>query len=248
MICNDVHYTIMYKPIQILFLLFLVSGTAAQDLDQVLADHYAAAGYAQLDRVESMVTTGRNLYASTEYESSFTIYRVKPEKIRIRSEFRGSEVIQTYNGITGWVYAPAAGISEPEEITGAELRALLRQVDFESPLWQYEEKGNMLELMPSTDNDRSYRLQLTMTDGEVIQFFIDRESNLISSYRTSRIMGGSEAEIEVVFQGYERTRGIPLARSVVTRMNGEIVTTALIDRVELDRRLDPVLFEKPSVE
>lgn len=227
----------------LLFGVFLPAG--AQDLERILSDHYAAARYDQLEKVRTITTTGRNIYASGEDESTFTRYLARPSRIRIQSSFRGSLAIQTYNGSEAWIYAPAAGITEPEELKGEELIALNRQAEFESPLWKFREKGYSLEPVAVPADAGTFQLKLTMDDGQVLFFHINRETNLIHSIRSSRIMGGSETEIEVVLLDYERIRGIPMARRVVTRVNGEVVTTMVSERVDLDRNLDPELFEKP---
>lgn len=219
-----------------------------QDLQQILSLHYEEARYEALDNMVSSVTTGRTLYSSEDSESSFTIYRARPDKVCIRSEMQGSEVIQTYNGITGWIYAPGAGMNEPEEVKGEQLRALLNQAAFDTPLWRYEEKGSRLELIPVPEEADYNQLRLTTSGEETIIFQIERESHLIRSIRSSRILGGTETEVELMLLDYERTRGIPVARTVQTRINGQLVTTMLIERVEFGRRLDPALFEKPLPE
>ena len=61
-------------------------------------------------------------------------------------------------------------------------------------------------------------------------------------------MGGSETEIEVFLKEYKNVKGIPVARSVVTKMNGEIVTTIEIEKVEFNKKIDPALFEKPTTD
>jgi outer membrane lipoprotein-sorting protein len=217
----------------------------AQRVDEILEAHYQAAGQEKMGKIETIVTYGKNRYSMAGIESSFILYRARPDKIRVESQFQGSSVIQAFNGERGWMVAPSMGIPEPKEMTTNELKSLLNQAEFENPLWNFEEKGSKLELIDSDPDDPADHLKLTTANGDVLHFFIDRKSHLISSIRTTQVMGGSETEITSVLQNYKSTRGIPVARSIQTRMNGETVTTIEIEKVEFNKKIDSTLFEKP---
>jgi len=217
----------------------------AQVLDEILESHYEAAGQDKMGKIETIVTHGKNHYSMAGIESGFTIYRARPDKIRVESQFQGSGVIQAYNGERGWMVAPSMGVPEPKEMTTNELKSLLNQAEFENPLWKFEEKGSRLELIESEPDETADHLKLTTSEGDELHFFIDRESRLITSIRSTQVMGGSETEITSVLQDYKNTRGIPVARRIQTRMNGETVTTIEIERVEFNKKIDSTLFEKP---
>ncbi len=217
----------------------------SQELEKILEAHYKASAQDKLGKVETIVTSGKNSYAMADIGSSFRMFKGRPNKIRIEGEFQGSKVIQTYDGETGWMFAPAMGIPEPKEMKGEELETILNQSDFGSPLWNYEEKGNSVELVGVSEDGSADHLKLTTAKNE-LNFYIDKESHLISSIRSIQVIGGAETEIEVVLMNYKSVKGIPIAQQVVTKMNGEVVTTVDIERVEYNLKLDASLFEKPS--
>ncbi len=231
-----------------LSIILLSITSSAQDLEEILVAHYKAAAQEKMQKIETIITSGKDIYTMAGIESSFTMYQERPNKIRIQGEFQGSEVIQTYDGQTGWMYAPAMGIPEPKEIKGEELKTILNQAEFENPLWNYEEKGHELEQIGTSDDGSADHLKLTTTNGNELNFFIDKKSHLITSIKSSQIMGGSETEIEVVLKDYKNVKGIPVAQHVVTKMNGEVVTTIDIEKVEYNKKIDPALFEKPTIE
>jgi len=226
----------------------LASGTGlyAQDLEDVLAEHYRAAEQEKMTRMETMIIRGKSIFTSINLESPFTLYRARPDRIRVESNYQGSGVIQTYDGKKGWIYAPAMGIPEPREVTGEELEALLNQAEFEDPLWKYKEKGHALELVGNQARDADYQLKLTPERGNAIHFFLDRKTYLINSYVSRQIMGGTENEIEVIMDEYRNVKGIPVAHRTETRMNGQVVTTVRLEDVDFNKKLDPSLFEKPA--
>jgi outer membrane lipoprotein-sorting protein len=217
----------------------------AQQLDEILQAYYEAAGQEKMGKIETIITTGKNVYSMGGIESGFTIYQARPDKIRVESKFKGSTVVQTYNGKTGWMVAPTMGIPEPKEMSSTELKSLLSQAEFENPLWDYAERGSSLELIETGADYPADHVRLMQSSGDVLHLFIDKKSHLVSSIRSTRVMGGSETEITTLLQNYKSTRGIPMARKIQTRMNGETITTIEIDKIEFNKKIDTTLFEKP---
>lgn len=220
----------------------------AQDLEEILMEHYSAAAQEKMTSMKTMVIHGRTVFSSIDLESPFTQYRMRPDKIRIESEYQQFRVTQVYDGENGWIYAPGMGIEEVKKLTSEELHTLLNQAEFENPLWNYEVYERTIELISEPGNAGAHQLKCTMASGDVIYFLIDRETYLISSYITRQVMGGTENEIEVIMDEYRSAKGIPVAREIKTRINGEVVTTVHVEKVEFNRNLDPVLFEKPVPE
>lgn len=227
---------------------FLTLSSFAQDLDKILDAHFKASAQEKMQKVETIITSGKNIYSLAGIESTFIMYQTRPNKLRIEGEFQGSKVIQTYNGQVGWMYAPAMGITEPKEMNGQELESILSQSEFENPLWNYEEKGSSLELVGTPDDGSVDHLRLTTKDGDELNMFVDRKSHLITSIKSLQTMGGSETEIEVSLEDYKTVKGIPVAQKYITKMSGEVVTTIDIENVEYNKEIDPALFEKPTVE
>jgi len=222
--------------------------TNAQDLKTILDAHYKAAAQEKMEKIETIITKGKNMYSMAGLESGFSMYQARPNKLRIEAEVQGTQVIQTFNGETGWMYAPAMGISEPKELSGQELETILNQGEFENPLWNYEEKGNTLELTGTSEDGSEDHLKLTTNKGDVLNFFINKESHLITTIRSLQVMGASEQEIEINLKDYKKLKGIPVSRYIVTKIGGEIVYTVTIEDLEYNKEIDPALFEKPVLE
>ena len=231
----------------LVFLFSCLNPLEAQDLSSILDAHFNAMSIEKMQKVETLITTGKSILSAAGMESPFVIFQSRPNMLRMEGTFQGSELIQTYNGKSGWTYAPALGMEEPIELKGKELETLLNQVQFESPLWNYAETDAILELAEPAETGDYDHLILTTKDGVRGHYYIHRETHLLTFIRSVQPMGGSEAEIEVQFADYKSVKGIPFAHQVVTKMNGQVVTTSQIDHVEVNKKIDPVLFEKPQV-
>ncbi len=229
----------------LLLSILLLSPLSAQELSSILDSHYKAAAQTKMEKVESIITSGTSIYTMANFKSAFKIYQARPDKIRMETDYQGTRVIQTYNGELAWKYAPAMGIPTPVEITGEERKTLLDQIQLGNRLWNYAEKGAEVELIESGANE-PFHLLFTTAKGERQHLSIDRESYLLSSLKTSQLLGGAETEIELQMEGYKTVRGIPFAHRVITKMNGQVVSTLDIEKVEINRKIDPALFEKPS--
>lgn len=225
---------------------FALSSLQAQNLDQILKDHYKASGQEKMTKIKTMVTVGKMTYVTAGMESPITIYQARPNKLRMEAQIMGSKVIQTYNGTTGWMYAPAMGIAASQEMGDAEVKAVLSQVNFESRLWNYKEKGNTLELAGSSDDGSAHKVKMTQKDGEEMFILIDKNSHLITGIIMKQMMGTAEAELESTLKDYKAVKGIQTPYYTSTKIDGEVMMTMVLESVEYDKEIDPAMFEKPE--
>jgi outer membrane lipoprotein-sorting protein len=233
-------------PFSLLMATFTVGH--AQNLESILEDHYKAASMEKMQKIETIFTTGKNMYSMAGIESGFTMYQARPNKLRIEADVQGNRLIQTYNGEKGWMYAPAMGISQAKELSEQELETILNQAEFENSLWDYEEKGNDIEVIGTSEDGLDDHLKLTNEKGDVLNFFISKDTHLITTIKSTQLMGGSDQEIEINMKDYKNVKGIPVSHYISTKLGGQVVYTITLEKVEYNQDLDPALFEKPEVE
>jgi hypothetical protein len=131
---------------------------------------------------------------------------------------------------------------------GEELKTLLNQAKFENDLWNYEAQGNQVEYEAESEDGSAHILKFITKEGDVQFFYLDKKSLLITRVKSTQVMGGAETEVEILLSDYKDVKGIPVAHTISSKMNGQVVTTTLIDKVEMNRKLNRSLFDKPSVE
>jgi outer membrane lipoprotein-sorting protein len=229
-------------------LAFSLSTLSAQNLDNILKDHYKASAQEKMTKVSSITTSGINTYAAMGIETGFTLYQSRPNKLRVEAEFQGSKIIQTYNGTTGWMYAPAMGINSPQELGTEELKTIMSQAEFESPLWDYKSKGKSLELLGATDDGSAHMIKVRSENGDELTLCINKKTSLISKIISVQNVNGADAEIEVELKDYKDVKGIPTPHYMATKMAGQVANTIKMTSIEFDKKLDASLFEKPVVE
>jgi hypothetical protein len=229
-------------------LAFVLCSVQAQDLDQLLKDHYKASGQEQMTKIKTIITKGKIAYVAAGMETAITMYQARPNKLRLEADLMGSKVIQTYNGTSGWIYAPAMGLISPQEMGPDEIKVVLQQAQFESPLWNYKAKGSRVELAGSSEDGSAYKVKMTQSDGETMTLLIDKKTFLISGITSVQVMGGAETEVNISMKDYKAVKGIQSAHYLATKINGEIMVSMTVASIEFDKEIDPALFEKPATE
>ena len=219
---------------------------SAQDMDKILNDHYMASGQDKLAKISTISSTGK--VVAMGMESPITMYQSRPGKLRTEMSIMGQKMIQTFNGTTGWIYAPAMGVTTPQEMGGDELKNLSMQTEINSPLWDYQSRGTKAELAGSSKDGSSHKVKITTAEGLEMTVFISKETSLISSILTSQVVNGMESEIEIKFKDYRQVKGIPAAHYMAVEMGGQPVSTFTFESIEYDKKLDAALFEKPVVQ
>jgi len=225
---------------------FAIASVSAQDLDKILNDHYKASAQDKMSKITTVTIKGK--LSAMGMDMGITLYQARPGKLRMEADFAGSKLIQTYNGSTGWTYAPAMGIAQPQQLGSEELKSVVKQAEMDSPLWDYKARGNKVEMLGTSDDGSAYKLKVTAPEGDVMTIFINKETSLISKMVSTQFANGMDMEIETEVKDYKNVKGIPVAHYITSKMGGQVVSTITFDNVEYDQKLDAALFEKPVVE
>jgi len=234
--------------ISFLFAAFALSSLAAQDLDKILNDHYKASAQDLMSNVTSTIMKGKLKLVAMGMETEITMYQARPSNFRMEMALMGSQMITTYNGTTGWTYAPAMGIAEPMEMGTDEVKVVLNQANMDSPLLNYKEKGTNLELLGTSEDGSSFKIKLTKAEGDEMLTFISKETSLVSKVISSQSVNGMETEIEMEMKDYKTIKGIPVAHYIGSKMSGQLFSTITFESIEFNKELDSALFGKPVVE
>jgi outer membrane lipoprotein-sorting protein len=225
---------------------FAITALSAQDLDKILNDHYKASAQDKISKITSTTMIGKSVAMGMETEMA--IYQARPNNLRLEVNVMDTKIIQTYNGTTGWLYAPIRGVTEAREMTHDELKTVLDQADMDSPLWDYKAKGKSLELLGTSDDGSAYKLKLSTSEGDVMTIFISKKTSLLSKIITTQMAQGMETEIEIELKDYKVVKGIPTAHYMAIKMGGQVMSTTTFESVEYNKALDSAIFEKPVIE
>jgi len=223
-----------------------ITYTAAQDLDEILKNHYKAVGQEKLVKYKSMQASGKAMVQGMEMP--IKIASKRPDKIRIVVEVQGSEIVSAYDGETTWSINPMTGSADPVEVTGPEADGLIESADMDGQLWNYKEKGHQMELEGSEEWEGTevYVLKLTKKNGNIDHYYLDVDSYLIVRVKSITIMNGSEVESGVLLSNYQEVEGTLIPFSTEQIYGGQTTMTLLLEEISYDVELEDAIFSKPA--
>ena len=182
----------------------------------------------------------------------FVLAMERPNKTRFEIVMKGRRYARIYDGSEGWKLtmggngAPALKSYDEEERQFAA-----DGQGFDGPLVDCAAKGNRVALEGTEDVEghRAYRLGVTLPSGATHHVWTDAQSFLDVKYdrpvHKPRVPGGAVTVFNRDFKAYG---GVQVPTTIETRAgNGALADRMMLDKVELDPRLDPRMFTKPNV-
>ena len=236
--------------------LLLVMGTLvswpvhAQELslEAVLNEYYEAlGGLEMLKSVNSMKITGRVLMGQG-MESPFTRWSKRPDMVRLEFMVQGVTGIQAYDGEAAWMLMPFMGQTDPELMPLDMAREMEEEADFDGPLVDYAEKGHQVELLgkEEVEGTETYKLKVTLKNGDVSYFYLDSEYYLPIKTEGKRTFAGNEFQITTILGDYKEVGGLMMAHSIQVTGRGPGLQTLIFAQIELNVEIDDAQFKMPE--
>src|SRR5882762_5376852 len=115
-----------------------------------------------------------------EVQLPFIVELQRPGKMRMELQFNGQTAIQVYDGANGWKLRPFLNRRVVEPYTTEEMKVSSMQADIDGYLVDYAAKGTQIELvgMEKVEDRDTYKLKLTMKNGQTIHDWIDAQTFL----------------------------------------------------------------------
>jgi len=181
-------------------------------------------------------------------EIPFSQFLARPGMVRVEGTFQGLTFIQTYNLKEGWNLNPFTGQSEPQPFGEDELKSMKYQSDMDGMLWNWKDKGYnvILDGTEEVEGTGCFKVKLTTPDGDVFTSFIDTEDFMLLRLNSKVKVQGNQAESDSYFSNYLQESGMVFPGKTETRMNGQTITTIVVEKVSINTGLDPKIFEKPG--
>lgn len=237
----------MKKITTLLSVLLLGTGITltAQSLDDVLKDHFSATGQDNLLKTNSQKVTGKMVQSGLEIP--FVQITKRPGKVRIEATLQNLTLIQTFNGTEGWSINPFAGVTDPQPMSEDEVKSMKYNSDMDGMLWNWKEKGYTVTLVGEEDMEGTpcYVIKIVTGTGDTFTYYIDSDTSIMLRSNTKMMMMGNESESDTYFSNYMMVDGIAVPGKIETKMQGQVVMTLIVDKVELNIDFDDSLFEKP---
>ena len=216
----------------------------AQSVDEIVAKHVEAMGGAEkLKTVNSIMTERVLAVQGMEIPSKSVI--VVGKSMRSESTVMGNSMVQVLHGEKGWKIMPSmlGGTGEPEDMSADEIKPLYGQLDPFGALYNYQEKGNKVELIGKEKVDKKdmFHLKITTKEGVAMDEYLDASTYLV--YKVATNVNGQEGEL--VFSDYEVIEGIKMANTIdITSPMGAF--TMITNKTIINGAVDEQIFAKPA--
>lgn len=238
----------MKKNIFLSFLMAFVAITfiSAQDLDRILESHFKAVGQDKLQKIETIEATGKAFSMGTE--TKLTMLNKRPDMVKVIIDFQGTQIIQAYDGEKAWMINPMTGSSGAVEVTGAEAASFSESADMDGQLWNYQEKGHLLELVGTEKigDHEAYVLKLTKESGNTDHYYLNKDNYLIMRVKSASMMNGSEVTMQTDLSDYKKVKGYMMPFATNQVINGQTINTIIFEEVKVNKKLDDAIFSKPG--
>jgi outer membrane lipoprotein-sorting protein len=183
-----------------------------------------------------------------QVELPFVMQLKRPRKLRLELQFNGQTAIQVYDGTNGWKLRPFLNRHEVEPYTAEEMKVASLQADLDGPLVDYVAKGSKVEVEGNekVENRDSYKLKLTLKNGQVQHVWVDAQTFLETKIEgTPRRLDGKYHPTAVYYRDYRSVNGLMMPYLLETTVEGVTQTEKIeIEKVSINPKLDDSRFAK----
>ncbi len=181
-------------------------------------------------------------------------------KMRLELQFNGQTAVQVYDGKNGWKLRPFLNRRTVEPYTPEEAKMASMKTDLDGPLVDYAVKGSKVELvgMEKVDNRDTYKLKVTMKNGNAFHVFVDAQTFLETKMEGQpRRLDGVNHPVEIYFSDYRQVSGIRIPFLLETKVLPVVRTgqsyvppsipaeKTTIEKVSVNPNLEESLFSRP---
>ena len=197
-----------------------------------------------------------------EVQLPFVMELKRPGKMRMELQFNGQTAIQVYEGANGWKLRPFLNRRVVEPYSTEEMKISSMQADVDGYLVDYAAKGIQIELvgMEKVENRDTYKLKLTMKNGQAIHDWIDAQTFLEAKVEGQpRRLDGVSHPVEVYYRDYRPIGGLQIPHILETKVLQTARTAKgfkdppvpaekiTIEKVVVNPKLDENHFSKPEI-
>lgn len=215
------------------------------NLDLIVKRHLSAIGQEKLSKITTLSFTGKFVQAGVEVPYTLIQKRDRKSWFEITTQTR--KIIQGYNGSVGWALVQSPEGNKARKVAGPDLEKLEEQAEMDSYLYNWKQKAYSLTLegLTKIDTAYAYLLRLTKKNGNVVDYFIDKNSYLLiktsSNVKTPQYSGTTEK----FYTDYKPVSGILFPFLTEFKLNGQLMSTFKVEKIEINRPFDNKLFEMP---
>ncbi len=223
---------------------------ASPTVDELVAKNIQAKGaQAALDAIQTIRFEGRLVANQGQIELKYTETKKRPGKVRTDAILQGMNLVQAYNGTSGWKIYPIFGRKDPEKMSADESKSLVEEAEIGGPLEHWKEQGKTITYLGTEDVEgtAAHKLKVVRKNGDVSFVYLDPDYFLEIRVIDQRTEQGAQVEVELDLGDYEKVNGVYFPFSVEAGSKGAAdKQKILIDKAEANIPVDDAIFEFPA--
>jgi hypothetical protein len=219
-------------------------------VDELVAKNLEAkGGAAALESIKTTRFEGRVLVNQGQLELKFSETRKRPGKVRTDALLQGMNLVQAYNGTSGWKIFPIYGRKDPEKMSNDESKSLVEEAEIGGPLENWKAQGKTITYLGTEDVEgtAAHKLQVTRKNGDVTYVYLDPDYFLEIRIVDQRLEQGARVEVETDLGDYEKVNGVYFPFSQESGSKGSTdKQKTIIEKGEANIPVDDSIFEFPA--
>lgn len=234
----------------VLAILSLATPPPALTADEIVARHIDARGGRDALAAVDTVVYSRGRYREGSYESESAFMALaRPYLKAVGNPEEAADLREGYDGST-WEWYAAPGVVL--RTVGAAAAAGRHNIWPEGPFVDYEDKGTTITYLgdETIDGRPAFRLRMTLRDGFAREYFIDRETFLVTAERFAAPIHavGEDVPTEERVGDYRRITGVlfPHSYREIEIATGREMSSMTWGSIEVNRKLQRSWFSPPA--
>ena len=230
----------MKKLFLITAILLGVMSLNAQSLEEIVKKYTVAN---QLDKLSGLKTIKLTATMSMSgMDIPIVIWMKNPDKIKTITDFNGQQMIQSFDGVKGYVISPFTGSTDPVELPDETAKGMLRNSIFQNYIAEFLKNGQLtLDGEEAVNGSAAYKIKVTAADGSGSNIYIDKASSLLVKTTGTMENQGQTITVESYPSDYKEINGVFLPGKTMSMMSGmEMIIT--FTNVEIDVPIEDSAF------
>jgi len=227
--------------------LLLVFLCRAQTADEVINRYITFTGGAGAwKKIKTMTSSGTYNYGGMIFP--FQSFSKAPDRYKYVVSYKGKSFIQSYDGVEGWKIDGFKNETKKTILKGNDAKAMANEadVDLESPLINYQQKGHsvILDGKDTVNGRPCYKILLLRKEGDTAVCFFDSGSYaLVKKQAVSRNNELNNSILDIYYGDYRTTDGIKQPHSIICKSNGQDILSITIKNIKFNVPLANSLFK-----
>ena len=218
-------------------------------VDELVAKNLEAKGGATaLEAIKTIRFEGRLLVNQGQLELKYTETKKRTGKVRTDAVLQGMNLVQAYNGTSGWKIFPLYGRKDPEKMSADESKSLVEEAEIGGPLENWKTEGKTVTYLGTEDVDgtAAHKLRVMQKNGDISYVYLDPEYFLEIRVIDQRTEQGAQVEVETDLGDYEKVNGVYFPFSIEAGSKGSTdKQKTIIEKAEANVPIDDAIFEFP---